>query len=163
MSDQCVVAQYNDPSHFLTAIEVLEKAGFTTDEVSVVRKRSDVREAISANVKDSTSDSPPTGATTAGATVAGGAIGAALGTATMIGPMLVVGPIAGMVAGAAGGGMASAVESWGIQHGVASRYERAVQEGDDLIIVSGDSVLINQAQRLLHTVSYKSLERYESE
>ncbi|OYP38264.1 DUF1269 domain-containing protein [Rhodopirellula sp. MGV] len=164
MNDQCVVAQYSDEDQFHTAIEVLDKAGFTADEVSLIQRSSDVRKAIpSQGVAEvgPASDGAASGAATAGATVAGGAVGTLLGTATLLGPLMIAGPLAGMAAGAVGGGVLSAAEKWGVEKDVASTYEQAVEAGDQLIVVATDDVVrIDEAQRLLHTVDCKSLERY---
>ncbi|MGB7327329.1 MAG: DUF1269 domain-containing protein [Rubripirellula sp.] len=160
METQCLIAEFKNEQDFRTAIEVLEKAHFSPDEVSTVT-HSDNESLIELNqVTDEELASPPAEKTTATTTLVGGTLGAALGTMTLIGPMLVAGPLLGMAAGAVGGSMLSAVESWGVDHGVAQDYESKVRDGALLIIVTGDQNRLAIANRILKTTGPGSLETY---
>ncbi|GAA5505806.1 DUF1269 domain-containing protein [Novipirellula caenicola] len=161
MSEKCLIAEFNNSEKFRTAIEVLETADFTTEEVSIVTHASDenlseLRQATETNESGLSAEK-----TTAASTLAGGTLGAALGTMTMIGPMLVAGPIVGMAAGAVGGSLMSAVSRWGIEHDVAAQYEAKVRDGSVLVIVTGDAIRVNEAAAMLRTVPPTSLEQFD--
>ena len=81
---------------------------------------------------------------------------------TMMGPMLVVGPIFGMAAGAVGGSLLSAISRWDVEQDVAAAYEAKVREGSVLIIVTGDSIRVDEAAAMLRTVPPTSLERFDA-
>ncbi|MCC9602075.1 DUF1269 domain-containing protein [Stieleria sp. JC731] len=162
MTDQCVVARYSDPENFNTAIEVLEKAGFSPEEVSLVRNRDDVDQGLPcfATKPLSKQTSLPNGPTTTSASLMGGTIGAAMGAATMIGPMLVAGPLVGMAAGAAAGGTVNIFQTVGASDDDAADYHEAIANGDSLIVICGDPVRLQKAHRVLKTVSCVSLARH---
>ncbi len=162
MSEKCLIAEFSNNEKFRTAIEVLEKGGFTQDEVSIVTHASDenlaeLRQATEANENALSGEK-----TAAASTLAGGTLGAALGTMTMMGPMLVVGPIFGMAAGAVGGSLLSAISRWDVEHDVAAAYEAKVREGSVLIIVTGDAIRVDEAAAMLRTVPPASLEKYDT-
>lgn len=160
MKPNCLIAEFENKDDFRTAIEVLEKAHFSPDEVSTVTHADDKNLSELEIAKDKTPASPPAETTTAATTLAGGTLGAALGTMTLMGPMLVAGPIVGMAAGAVGGGMLSAVESWGVDRQIAESYESKVRSGSLLVIVTGDETRLDEAWRSLKTTGPASLETY---
>lgn len=162
MSTQCLIAEFSDRQSLETAIEVLDQAHYTNDNVSVVTQADEVQDTLVDDAKDMTPASPPGEKTTAASTLAGGTLGAVLGTATMMGPMLVAGPIVGMAAGAVGGGVLSAVESFGVRHDVGQQYESKVARGSRLVIVTGDELRVNEAERMLQTCGPESLETFKA-
>lgn len=162
MSNECLIAEFEDRSSLETALEVLDKTHFDSDTYSVVTSSSDVDDSVLAAAKDIAANaSPPADKTVGASTLAGGTLGAVLGTATMIGPMLVAGPLAGMAAGAAGGSLLSAVESWGVRKDVGGQYEDRVASGASLIIVGGEELKLAEAEKILKTCGPASLERFE--
>jgi len=162
MSDQCLIAEFSDRSSFETALDVLDKAHYTDEHVSVVTRADEVEHTLAGAATDTPPESPPGGKTTAATTLAGGTLGAFLGTATMMGPMLVAGPILGMAAGAFGGILLSNVESFGVKRNVGRQYETKVAHGSCLVIVTGDDFEINDAARVLKTCGPVSLERFQA-
>lgn len=162
MSTECLIAEFSNRESFETAIEVLDQAHYTGDSVSTVTHADQVENTLVDNAKDTTPVSPPGEKTTAASTLAGGTLGAVLGTATMMGPMLVAGPLAGMAIGAAGGSVLSSVESFGVRHDVGQRYEAKVENGSRLVIVTGDELKVNEAERVLKTCGPKSLETFKA-
>lgn len=159
MKSNCLIAEFKSERDFRIAIEVLEKAHFSADEVSLVTHADDDALTELDVAKDPLSESPPTAKTTATTTVAGGALGAALGTMTLMGPLLVAGPIFGMAAGAVGGGILSNIHRWGVDQDVAEAYESKVQNGSRLVIVTGDDdIRLADARRALKTTGPTSLE-----
>ncbi len=161
MKSNCLIAEFSREHDFRTAIEVLEKAHFSADEVSIVTHADDDALTKIDAAKDLTSASPPAGKTTATTTIAGGALGATLGSMTMMGPLLVAGPIIGMAAGAVGGGILSTINSWGVDHEVTEDYESKVKSGSRLVIVTGDDeIRLADARRALKTTGPASLETF---
>lgn len=162
MSHECVIAEFSDRSSLKTAIEILKKADFESGDYSVVTKASDVNETSLHTAEDTAPSAPPAEQTMGASTLMGGTLGAVLGTATMIGPMLVAGPLAGMAVGAVGGSFLSAVENWGVNHGVGEDYERKVEAGSCLIVIGGDDLKTSKAERLLMTAGPSSLKKFKS-
>ncbi|MFG0288192.1 MAG: DUF1269 domain-containing protein [Rhodopirellula sp. JB044] len=160
MSNECLVAEFSNAESLNLALEVLEKAGYSRDQVSIVSTPDQVERYVPHD-SGSNVDAPPAEKTTGASTLAGGAVGAILGAGTMIGPLLVAGPIVGMAVGAAGGGLLSAVGSLSISKDDASRYERNVATGASLVVVMDDSIKLNDAERGLKTCDPVSLERYD--
>ncbi|PAY18677.1 DUF1269 domain-containing protein [Rhodopirellula sp. SM50] len=161
MTQNCLIAEFNNEEDFQTALEVLDKAHFTQDEVSIVRHADDDSLSKLDSAKDKTPVSPSSEKTAAASTLAGGTLGAALGTMTLMGPMLVAGPIVGMTAGAVGGGLLGAVESWGVDDRVAESYEAKVRDGARLLIVTGDDIRLADAASMLKTTGPASLETFQ--
>ncbi|WP_068264963.1 DUF1269 domain-containing protein [Rubripirellula obstinata] len=160
MSNECLIAEFTDPSSLETALEVLHRADYERDSYSVVTSANQVDDTVLADAKDKTPASPPAEKTMGASTLVGGTLGGVLGTSTMIGPMLVAGPLAGMAAGAAGGSLLAAVESWGVRKDVGDQYENRVAGGASLIIVNGDEMKLSNAERMLQTCDPESLERF---
>ena len=138
------------------AVDQLNQAGFTNDDISVLL--SDTRSSEQFAHQKSTK--APEGATT-GAT-AGGAIGGTLGLLAGIGmlaipgvgPLIAAGPImaalAGLGVGGAVGGVIGALVGMGIPEYEAKRYEGRIKDGGILLSVHCDtSEEITRAKDLL--------------
>ncbi|MCS7469753.1 DUF1269 domain-containing protein [Stieleria sp. ICT_E10.1] len=161
MSQNCLIAEFNSERDFRTAIEVLDKAHFTADEVSIVKHADDEGLSELNAAEDTTPASPSSETTATGATLAGGTLGAALGSMTLMGPLIVAGPIFGIAAGAVGGGLLGAVESWGVDDRVAESYQTKVRNGARLLIVTGDDIRLADAESMLKTTGPTSLETFQ--
>ncbi len=157
---QCLIAEFPGRDTLETAIEVLDKSGYTTECVSIVTRASDIDQSPLGGVDEHPGDTLPAEKTTAATTLAGGTLGAILGTATMVGPMLVAGPILGMAAGAIGGSVISAVETYGVKKDIGQQYADRIHDGSALVIVTGDDAKLGEAQRLLKTCGPTSMERF---
>ncbi|MBB3208663.1 hypothetical protein FHS27_004495 [Rhodopirellula rubra] len=161
MSKDCLIAEFAGKKALHTALEVLEKAGYGPEEVSVISTPDEIERHVPRDRTQDMEDSPPAEKTTGAATLAGGAVGAVLGAGTMIGPLLVAGPIVGMAVGAASGGLFAAVKSLQISEDVALRYEEHVIAGGTLVMVIGESIKLNDAERGLKTCNPETLKRFE--
>ena len=147
---------YNSRSQAEAAVNALERAGFRSDDISVLMpdQQSSEEFAHEKNTK------APEGTTTGVAT--GGAIGGTLGLLAGIGalaipglgPFIAAGPImgalAGVGAGGAVGGLVGALVGMGIPEYEAKRYEGHVKEGGILLSVHcDDSDWTDKAKRIL--------------
>ncbi|QDV71682.1 hypothetical protein Poly24_54210 [Rosistilla carotiformis] len=161
-TDHCVIAEFDTLDDFATALQVLEKAGYTEHEVSTITSVTDPRFAELKETEQGAGLQAPSGKTTGVGTLVGGALGGLLGTATMVGPMLLAGPIVGMAAGAVGGSVWSAMENHGVQAKDASGYAARVHDGALLVVVTGSEVRVREAGNSLKTVGPRSLERFDN-
>ncbi|WP_182868018.1 DUF1269 domain-containing protein [Stieleria mannarensis] len=160
MNQNCLIAEYSNERDFQTAIEVLEKARYSEEEVSIVKHAGDKQLSELDGTEDKTPTSMSGEKTAAAGTIAGGTLGAALGTMTLMGPLLVAGPLLGMGAGAVGGGLLGAVKSWGVDDEVAESYQAKVRNGSILVIVTGADLRLTEANQILKTTGPVSLEMY---
>jgi len=160
MKPYSLIAQFDSLDELKTALQVLDTDDFTAEEVSIVTTVADLQQNELQGIETSAEDSPPSTQTVAVSTIAGGTLGAALGTMTMVGPLLVAGPLAGMVAGAVGGGILNAINRWGVREDLAAHYENAIRDGGALLIVLGDEIRLDDAERLLKTIAPESMERF---
>jgi hypothetical protein len=131
-----VVQSFATEDEAVRAIERLQGAGFTNDQISVIAKDRDVAR----NVSDSTGTEAEEGAV-AGA-VAGGALGAVAaliaGASAVAIPgigIAIGGPIAAAIAGAAGGGLVGGLVGMGIPEDEANQYQERLEAGDIVVSV----------------------------
>jgi len=164
IEDQCVIAQCASEDKTRLALEVLEKAGFTQEDVSVVRSREQLKHSGAfPEGQNMSPDVPPEDSAVTTSTMVGGALGATVGAVSLVGPMLIVGPLAGVALGAAAGGLLNLVGNRGVDQSTADSYEQAIAEGNVLIVITADATRLNQAERVLRTVNPRSLDRYSVE
>lgn len=162
MSNDCLIAEFNDHPSLEIAMEVFSQGNYDTDMISIVTSAAEVDDTVLTNAKNPNPMSPPVEKTTGVSAFAGATLGTLLGTATMVGPMLIAGPLAGLAVGAVGGGLLSAVESWGVESDVGQRYQDRVAGGSSLMIVKGDAVKLAEAERMLQTCDPASLRRFKN-
>jgi len=147
---------YKSRSQAESAVDALQRAGFRSDDISVLMpdQQSSEEFAHEKNTK------APEGTTTGVA--AGGAIGGTLGLLAGIGalaipglgPFIAAGPImgtlAGIGAGGAVGGLVGALVGMGIPEYEAKRYEGRVKDGGILLSVHcDDSDWTDRAKKIL--------------
>ena len=141
---------FDDYGQAKNAVAALERAGFSSSEVSLVSRYSD----------DGTLADEATGAAT-GATVgalAGGGTGllAALGVIAIpgIGPLVAAGVLATTLVGAAGGslvgGLLGALTDHGVDEKDAHVYSEGVRRGGTLVTVQADDARVGEAERILN-------------
>jgi hypothetical protein len=140
---------YDSYSQAQRTVEALEKAGFTSSEVSLVSRYRD---------DDTLADEASGAATgaTAGA-VAGGTAGllAALGVIAIpgIGPLVAAGVLATTLVGAAGGGavggLLGALTDYGVSEEEAHVYLEGVRRGSSLVTVRTDDDKAGRAEAIL--------------
>jgi hypothetical protein len=145
MKNIAVFAIFRDRAHAEAGVEVLLKAGFRDEDVSILL-------ADNVGTKDFAHEKhtkAPEGATTgAGAgAVIGGTLGLLAGIGAIaipgLGALIAAGPIMGALAGVGSGGVAGgivgAVIGMGIPEFEAKRYEGLIKEGRTLLSVHCDS------------------------
>jgi hypothetical protein len=141
------------------AIQALEKAGFSSSEVSLISRYRDE------NTLADGATGTATGATAG--TVVGGGTGllAALGAIAIpgIGPLVAAGVLAttlvGAVSGSLVGGLIGALTDYGINEKDAHVYSEAVRRGSSLVTVKNDDARAAQAEAILD--GFKSVDLAE--
>jgi hypothetical protein len=141
---------FDDYGQAKSAVTALERAGFTSSEVSLVSRYRD----------DGTLADEATGAGTGAAVgaIAGGGAGllAALGIIAIpgIGPLVAAGVLATTLAGAAGGtlvgGLVGALTGYGVDEKDAHVYSEGVRRGGTLVTVQTDDARAAEAERILN-------------
>jgi outer membrane lipoprotein SlyB len=164
LSDQCLIAEFDSRKTAQLGLEVLEKAGFTTEQVSVVRQTVDGDAIANSDAIEGLEVSTKTPAATfgIGALLAGGAL-TPIAASTLIGPFFLAGPLVAAGLGAAAGGMLGSASPWGVTETENASYEERVRAGAVLIVVNGGLGDINEAQASLRTVGPNSLVRFGHE
>jgi hypothetical protein len=145
-----VVQSFRTEDDAIDAIQRLQSAGFTNDQVSVIARDKNV----SRHVADDTGTAAEEGAVTGA--VAGGVLGgvAALiaGASAVAIPgvgLAIGGPIAAAIAGAAGGGLIGGLVGMGIPEEEAKVYNERLEAGDIVVsVVAGNRE--REAREILH-------------
>lgn len=148
------------------ALSELTRAGFSSSQISIVAKESDINYLDGYGTSDLFRyQAPPAGKATS-ATVTGSMVGAicgcliGLGLITLPGFIPVViavgtseaalaATLAGVGIGAAGGGLIEALVNSGISLNQAKSYSDRVFQGDFLVIVNGTEEEVSRAEELL--------------
>lgn len=149
MSQQCVVAVYDEFPQAVEAIQALEKSPFPNDQVSLATGSlsPDVMAEEALEYGDKT-----TGTTAKGAGI-GGLVGLLLGVPLLlipgIGPMLLAGPIFTGATGAVVGGFLGALKGWGVHEDHLLEYEQMVRNGKILVVAGGEPDDVAEAKRVL--------------
>ncbi len=162
MSEHIAIAEYETLSKAAIGIEVLEKSGFTNNEVTLISIAENHGSLASVTVPESEKELA-VGASTGLGMLIGGTVAAPIAMGTMIGPLMVAGSLVGLVLGAGLGGLfeVSPPKSWKEK---AADYESRVQAGSVLIVVDANSrVRLDDAVNPLKTTGPVSLERFETE
>jgi hypothetical protein len=142
---------FDDYAQAKTAVTALERAGFSSSEISLVSRYRD----------DGTLADDAASGTTKGATLgalAGGGTGllAALGVIAIpgIGPLVAAGVLATTLVGAAGGtlvgGLVGALTDYGVNVKDAHVYSEGVRRGGTLVTVRADDARATEAERILN-------------
>ncbi len=164
MHAQCLVAEYGSLADARVGLAVLEKFDFDTDAVSVVSRGDQGKMPhVGARHHHGEETVRDTGRSAGLGTLIGGAAGVPLAIGSLVGPFLIAGPLAGMAAGAAAGGLLSPATEWGLDEEDADTYEKRVEEGSVLIIVTSTPGRLDDAEQGLQTTGPKSLERFIQE
>ncbi len=162
---QCLIAEYETNAAAKDGLEVLEKTGYTLEQVSVVSSADDPAAKHLRGLQDEpekhiSSASAPEGRSVSLGMLIGGTIAAPLAAGTLIGPFIIAGPLVGIALGAAVGSLVK-MDNWGVARDVSADYEQRVKSGSVLVIVHDvDEIEINEAEASLKTTGPKSLERH---
>jgi hypothetical protein len=152
---QTVTYIYDDPSLARQAIQALEDAGFTSDEISIVRQGGDVV----TDSADSIEDGATTGASIGLAAGAGAGLLASLGLIAIpgIGPLVAAGVLATTLtagaAGAVGGGLVGALMDYGISEEEAPVYAENLRRGGTLLSVRASDARVRDAELIMQRYS----------
>jgi outer membrane lipoprotein SlyB len=83
------------------------------------------------------------------------------------GPLLLFGPLAyaltTAVEGAVFGGLAGILIGWGMKREKAIQFERSIEQGEFLVVVSGDERLVNQAYFVLQNTGATDVQIFTGE
>lgn len=163
MTIQCVIAEFQDLKTAKLGLEILEKAGFDHNHISVITRRDDPElEGLEGlgDGEDAEGDELPASARAGLGGVLGGSLAVPLAASTLIGPFMLVGPIVGMGVGAAVGALGG-TSAWGVDEQDQADYQSKVENGSILIIVSGDRGDLLEAEASLKTAGPESIRRFE--
>jgi hypothetical protein len=156
---------YDDPSLAGEAVRALEAAGFTRDEISIVRQNGDVE--LMETHSDSVADGATTGASVGLAAGAGAGLLASLGLIAIpgLGPLVAAGVLATTLAtgaaGAVGGGVLGALIDYGISEEDAPVYAENLRRGGTLVSVRADANRVEQAELIMQRFSPVDIEERE--
>ncbi len=153
---QTVTFIYDDPTLARQAVDALEGAGFTSDEISLVRQDTGGEYTTEG---DSVADGATTGASLGLAAGAGAGLLASLGMIAIpgIGPLVAAGvlatTLAGAAAGAVGGGLVGALVDYGVSEEEAPIYAENLRRGGTLVSVRADNDRVRDAELIMQRFS----------
>lgn len=148
---QTITHVYDDPATARQVVSALEDAGFTSDEVSIVRQSEEGWSGES----DSSADGAATGATVGIAAGTGAGLLVSLGLVAIpgLGPLVAAGvlatTLAGAAAGAVGGGVIGALVDFGVSEEDAQVYAENIRRGGTLVSVRTDDARISAAEEIM--------------
>lgn len=157
MYSECIIAQFDDVEKARLGLEVLAKAGYGAENVSVVTLHDDPAIHDSSQLEKSHDDSQGiiSGAGVGG--VLGGALAIPLAASTLLGPFILAGPLVGIGAGAFLGGLLGSSAS---QENVNKAYRESVEQGGVLVIVTGDNSELLDASASIKTSGPARVDRF---
>jgi hypothetical protein len=141
---------FDDYAQAKTAVTALERAGFSSSEISLVSRYRD-----DGTLADDASGTT-TGATVGALTGGGTGLLAALGVIAIpgIGPLVAAGVLATTLVGMAGGtligGLVGALTDYGVDEKDAHVYSEGVRRGGTLVTVRADDARATMAERILN-------------
>jgi len=141
-------------AHAADAVRDLEEAGFSRDEVSILRSEQTADGGTTTTTDDNTSGAE-VGASVG--TLVGGGAGLLVGLGALaipgVGPIVAAGWLVALItgagAGAAAGGLLGALTSSGVTEDEAHVYAEGVRRGSTLVTVRAEEVRIGQAEAIL--------------
>lgn len=151
MATRTLVRLFDDRAHAVKAVQDLEKAGFTHDEVSLMAQ---------GETDSGSTEAGEPGAAGKGATIGtllGGGAGLLAGVGAIaipgVGPIVAAGwlvaALAGAGAGAAAGGLLGALVDTGVDDREAHVYAEGVRRGGTLVSVRGEEGRLAEAEAIL--------------
>lgn len=161
MAEACVVAVYDSTDKAESAVHILHRAGYPTDQISLIAATLDGHaEAIGdlAMQDDSLRDAA-VGAGLGG--VLGVLAGISLMAVTELGIVFLIGPLGGGFVGAVTGGFVGALSGWGVHKTQLARYERCLKKGRVLVIAEGDPQQVAKADRILQETDNEEIRVHE--
>ncbi len=146
--DTCVVGVFNAMPAAEKAVRSLHAADFTSDHISLVARHinPNAKEAAELEMGDDSARDAAIGGALGG--LAGVAGAATLLSITGIGLIVLTGPIVALT-GVVVGALLGAMRGWGVHDAKIKEYEKLVEEGNVLVIVAGEPLEVEKAERLL--------------
>jgi hypothetical protein len=154
---QTVTYIYDDASLAGQAVRALESAGFTSDEISIVRQDGEAEWSVDRD--DPVGDGATTGASVGLAAGAGAGLLASLGMIAIpgIGPLVAAGVLATTLAagaaGAVGGGIIGALIDYGVSEEDAPVYAETLRRGGTLVSVRAADNRVAEAELIMQRFS----------
>jgi uncharacterized membrane protein len=160
MSEECVVAVYDEAADAQQAVHILDRGGFPMQQVSLVtvglKDRPEVMEDLEMG-DDSIADA----AVGAGlGAIAGVLAGTAAAMVAGLGLIFLMGPIGGGLVGAMTGAFLGSLSGWGVHEKRIRHYEKLVKAGKALVIAHGNPLQLNEADRMLKETATEELHIY---
>ncbi|GAA4435903.1 general stress protein [Bremerella cremea] len=157
MSNQCVVAIYDDFTVAQEAIHTLDQSKFPSEQVSLVANsvHQDLPTTENLQYGDESERDAVMGAGVGG--LVGFFMAAPLLTIPGFGLMLIGGPLAVGITGAIVGGLLGSMMGWGVHEDHVAEYENAVREGSFLVVANGDPFEVDYAKQILDETPAKSV------
>jgi uncharacterized membrane protein len=160
MSEECVVAVFDDLKHAQEAVHILDRGEFPTVQVSLVTKGLKEQPEIVEDLEmgdDSVRDAAVGGGL-------GAIVGVLAGIAVMVvsglGAVFLAGPIGGAIVGAATGAFLGGLGGWGVHEKRIRHYEQLVKKGKVLVIAHGNPLELVQADRILREMDPAEIHVY---
>ncbi len=159
MAVHLAIAEYGSLEKAGVGLEVLEKSGYGSQEVSLITKPTKVPNTLGA-MHDELRGGTATLASTGLGMLVGGSFAAPIAIGTMIGPFIVAGPLAGLAMGGGMGAFLGQLSSPTVKDAKAE-YENRVESGSVLVLLEiGSPVRLQDAVNLLKTTDPQSLESF---
>lgn len=158
MATRSIARLFDNAPHARMAVEELERAGFTQDDISYLGGQED-RGTSGTGTTGTGDTSAGTGAATGATlgTVLGGGAGLLAGLGALaipgVGPLVAAGwlvaALTGAGAGAAAGGLLGSLVTAGFGEDEAAGYSEGVRRGGHLVVVRTDDTRAAEAERIL--------------
>jgi hypothetical protein len=164
MYSECIIALFDETEKARLGLEILTKAGYGADHISIVTLHDDpaISDASTnsgsgaGELEKSTEDSKGVAAGAGVGGVLGGAFALPLAASTLLGPFILAGPLVGIGVGAFLGGM---LGSSAEQEDTNKAYRENVEQGGVLIIVTGSHAELLDASASVKTAGPVRVDR----
>ena len=162
MYAQCLVAEFRNRKNARACLEILGKAGFEEEAVSLVSRADDPHLEELGLMQDDGAENIGSSKGAGLGALLGGVVTAPLAVGSLIGPFFLVGPLVGVGLGAAIGGVLGKAQQWGVNESARKEYEEKVKQGAVLIFVTGDEGSLREAEASMVTTEPASIHRFAS-
>ncbi|MCA9263312.1 MAG: hypothetical protein KDA60_05665 [Planctomycetales bacterium] len=159
MNEESVVAVYENVEQARIGVHILNRSDVPNDKVSLVTAHLEQRPEVEVRLLQGEDDVRDAFVGAGIGSLVGVLAGASLiafgGTMT-----LVAGPLAGLATGAVVGTFLGKMEGWGIHRHRVEHYERLVEAGHPLLVVTGDPLQNAEVYRILKQTGPRELHLY---
>jgi uncharacterized membrane protein len=158
--EEWLVAEFANLKTAKLGLEVLAKAGYGKNQVSFISRSDDPALAEIVEVDEKAHPDVEGSSKVAAGGLVGGAISAPLAAGTLLGNFILLGPLVGAGLGAMVGAMLAGSRRWGEARQPEESYEKNIEQGASLIVVTGSELELDDAEASLKTAGPRSIERY---